>query len=79
MKREFVIEKNIPMPGNYRPRPRPPRYPFDVMEVGDSFVIGIVEARKVSNSADYFGKSHGKHFTVRRCRSSGSYRCWRVA
>lgn len=38
---EFQIEKNIPMPEVYEGRSS--RYPFETMEVGDSFYVPVRE------------------------------------
>lgn len=66
------IEKNIPMPD--RPA-RPSKYPFDLMEIGDSFFVtdshlalrqAVIKKQRKSNM----------RFTVRAV--DGGYRCWRV-
>jgi len=83
MKQEpYKIEKNIPKTrgkGNKT-------YPFDEMEVGDSFLINVPADRKLNTmqaqtlSAALSYASHdgnGKKFTTRR-QSDTSFRIWRV-
>lgn len=54
----FKIEKGVPMPERAKFIPRANKYPFDAMEVGDSFAIdfdkptdGPVLCRRVRNAA----------------------------
>lgn len=63
------IDKGIPLPK---------RYPFDQMEVGDSFAVpeGISRTR-VSIAAMRYGRDHKMKFTVRQMPDR-SLRCWRV-
>ena len=71
----FVIEKNVPLPEkNIRWK-----YPFDQMEVGDSFAVpeGINRTR-VSVAAMRYGREHKMKFTVRQMPDR-SLRCWRIA
>lgn len=70
----FKIEKNVPMPEYLRMRRS--RYPFNEMEIGDSFFAG--ESRgKVASAAHTYGKKHGLRFSM---RSEGDgFRVWRVA
>lgn len=74
----FKIEKNIPLP-NKGGRGRPLMYPFDQMDVNDSFLIPKgVNAKSVSNAAGKYGKRHGKEFTTREI-GNGRYRIWRTS
>ena len=63
------IDKGIPLPK---------RYPFDQMEVGDSFAVpeGINRTR-VSVAAMRYGREHKMKFTVRQMPDR-SLRCWRL-
>jgi len=71
MSTDFEIEKGIPLPA------RPNKvYPFDQMEVGDSFLIPDHKYRAVQAAASRAGKCSGKRFTVRNTKEG--YRCWRI-
>lgn len=67
---EFKIEKNIPLPtikGNGL------RFPFDKMEVGDSFLMRPEDVRSCSGSANRYANLHYPYkFTLRQNR------CWRI-
>jgi hypothetical protein len=64
------IDKNIPLPK---------RFPFDRMEVGDSFAVPPdVKRSTISVAAKRFGVESGWKFTVRQMPNR-SLRCWRVA
>ncbi len=69
----MMIRNDIPIPSSYR------KYPFALMCVGDSFEAGRDELsrKRVSAAAHYYGRHHGKTFTVRKA-DDGSYRCWRT-
>lgn len=63
------IEKGIPLPK---------RYPFDQMEVGDSFAVPPgVSRTTVAIAAMRYGRDHDMKFTI-RMMPDRSYRCWRV-
>lgn len=69
---KFVIEKGVPI---VEPRySRKPEYPFDEMEVGDSFVADV---RGATSAAATYGKNHKMKFISRKTKE-GSYRIWRV-
>lgn len=62
------IEKNILMPR---------RYPFEDMEVGDSFLLPPDAKRiTVQVAALRIRKKTGRVFAIRK--TSEGYRCWRV-
>ncbi len=63
----FKIEKDVPIPE---------KYPFSKMGVGDSFDILDAGAKEVSAAVSYYGKKHGKKFTVRK--TADGHRCWRI-
>ena len=73
---EIKIEKSIPLPS--RGRGRKPIYPFGDMDVGDSFAVSGLENR-VTSAASWFGKRHGKKFTLRTNSETGETRVWRIA
>ena len=63
------IDKGIPLPK---------RYPFEHMQVGDSFVIPPNTHRTtVSIAAKRFGDKHGVKFATRKL-PDGTLRCWRI-
>lgn len=63
------IEKGIPHPRS--------RFPFQEMEVGDSFLIPQeVPRMTVCVAAHRFGKDKGLKFSVRM--TPEGYRCWRI-
>ena len=64
------VEKNIPLPR---------RYPFNDMQVGDSFAVPEGIARTAVNiAAMRYGNKHGCKFTVRQMPDR-TLRCWRIA
>ena len=64
------IDKNVPIPK---------RFPFELMEVGDSFALPAgVKRPAASVAAMRYGRKHGMRFTVRQMPDK-SFRCWRVA
>jgi hypothetical protein len=63
------VEKGIPLPR---------RFPFDQMEVGDSFAVPPdVHRTTVSIAALRYGRKHGMTF-VTRMVADRTLRCWRV-
>ena len=72
-KQEIKIEKGIPLP----PIGRPPIYPWQEMEVGDSFLVSS-DSRRIRNIASVTNRRHPlKRFAVRK-QPDGMYRVWRV-
>lgn len=81
----FTIDKGIPVPhysGVGNPHGRPREYPFDQMEVGDSFFAPRGEKTRywLWALADQFGKDHGGKFRVAAWEQGGvvGARCWRI-
>ncbi len=74
----FKIEKNVPLPG--RTAARNNRYPFDDMEVGDSFHVPAdkLVLRGLRASVRYKSAKSGKRFATRKL-ASGDCRVWRAA
>lgn len=63
------VEKNILMPR---------QWPFDEMQVGDSFAVPPNAKRPAVNvAAMRYGRKHNMKFTVRK--TPEGYRCWRIA
>lgn len=69
----ILVEKVIPMPDT-----KYARYPFPVMEIGDSFAVPIEKIRSVIHSAAQQKVRKGLVFRVRKV-SETEARCWRVA
>ncbi len=70
----YQIDKDIPVPE--RRRGRPAKYPFAIMEPGDSIAARPVVA--VQRAASAHAKRHGRKF-VCRAQGDGTVRVWRVA
>lgn len=69
----FKIEKNIAMPSHSAHV-----YPFESMEIGDSFLYPDSSASRVWAAISTFEKANPtKHFVTRGLRN-GERRCWRV-
>lgn len=66
----YEVESNIPVPLF---RKSCSLYPFDTMEVGDSF---LAEEANVRSAAGQYSKRHGRKFTTRAVE--GGYRVWRI-
>lgn len=73
---EFKIDKNVPLPTAGRPR----IYPWDQLEVGDSFAFKAEtrhQMERIRSAGYHFGKTRGMKFAFRR-ESECQYRCWRI-
>ncbi len=70
---KYKIEKGIPI----RPKPYS-KYPFEQMEVGDSFKIPREEALALRKIAHYLGKKYGFKLSIRKV-AKDDFRVWRVA
>lgn len=68
------IEKGIPVP---KVGDAMRKFPFDQMEVGDSFLINGAEPGKVSGAAYHYGRTHQKKFSIQK--TEDGHRCWRIA
>lgn len=66
---DFKIEKNIPFPSQAAV------YPFDQMEVGDSFVAPL---KVMAHAYSYAKKNKGVKF-AKRNMSDEMIRIWRIA
>jgi hypothetical protein len=70
----FKIEKGIPQ--NIKSMRM--QYPFDKMDVGDSFLVkGGEQGMKARSAAGNWGKVNGKKFSTRKV--GDDYRVWRTA
>jgi hypothetical protein len=57
----YIIEKGIPLKREVRQG----KYPFNLMEVGDSFFVEC-STKKISPLSHSFGKRHNMKFAVRK-------------
>ena len=73
------IEKNIEIPERIDGRKtKPYKYPFNKMEVGDSFRVEDPKSYRGLYYAAYtYGKKAGQEFIVKRLEDNSS-RCWRT-
>lgn len=72
------IEKNVPLPIRVRRGGRKTLYPWDVMDVNDSFVFPKTTKKATASSLAYrTGKISGKKFAIRDVAEG--IRCWRLA
>lgn len=71
------IDKRVPIPHKVAGGGRKPRYPWNYMEVGDSFLFPKDVKRSTAQSLTYKNKANGKQFAIRTM--SEGIRCWRLA
>lgn len=67
---QYQIEKGIPMPIKNN------RYPWHLMEVGDSFAVPA-ETANIYSAASAQNKRGAAKF--RACKTDGGFRVWRTA
>jgi hypothetical protein len=58
----YVIEKGIPIASRVCTNVK---FPFEQMEVGDSFAVAKAEGKYASDAARKYGKYNGKTFATR--------------
>jgi hypothetical protein len=62
------IDKDVPLIG---------KYPFENMQVGDSFLLPeTIKRTSVAVAAMRYGRNNNKKFTVRKTKDG--FRCWRT-
>lgn len=69
----YTIEKNVPVP----PPSKMGRFPYDQLDVGDSFKAIGVKLQSVCNSNYRMAKKLGRKFTARQ--EDDGVRVWRVS
>ena len=83
---EYKIDKGVPLPGNNNPKNS--KYPWQDMEIGDSFSVPIdgvrgpqMVAAAVSRGAQGAKAKYGHRYSVRTTEENGKkcVRVWRVA
>jgi len=72
------IEKNIPPPRDLRPKAKASKWPFQDMEVGDSFLVEGLEANKVFAAKQSYMTTHPGTRFICRSISDTEVRCWRI-
>jgi hypothetical protein len=72
------IDKSVPLP---RPRPHNSVYPWQQMDVGDSFFAPCEKRGAVQSALSYAGKRNGFKFATRTVTENGvtGVRVWRVS
>lgn len=71
------IDKHIPVPEGER-RGNKRSYPFDTLEVGESFSVDLKLERSVRTAASQGNKKDdGRSFTCQK-QPDGTIRCWRT-
>lgn len=68
----YTIDKNVPMPGVSSLG----IYPWDEMDIGDSFLIKDKKAGSIRTLAWFAGKQHGRKFSTRTV--DDGVRVWRI-
>lgn len=69
----FKIEKDVPMPKSRTSRSK---YPFALMEVGDSILVGNDKEKNARSACWTYGSRTGKKFSA--IKVDGGVRVWRV-
>jgi len=76
---EFKIDKNVPIPeGRWGKRRK--KYPFDEMEVGDSFFIHGGKQESITSIMRHWREKLGHKYTTRSVVENGvkGVRVWRI-
>ncbi len=73
----IAIDKDIPLPPKKGGPGRGRKYPWNEMEVGDSFLLMAKNMPSASAGATTTGRRLGFKFTVRA--ENGAFRIWRIA
>lgn len=73
--RAITIDRGIPIPESSGAG-RPALFPFEDMEIGDSFLTGGKQ-KTISSAASYWAKKLGTTYATRK--TSKGYRVWRVS
>ena len=53
------------------------KYPLDIMEVGDSFLVPLEKRASAASMCSKYRKASGKKFITRKVE--GGFRVWRVS
>ena len=69
------IDKDVPIPEWGKVKLT---YPFNEMEVGDSFVVPKEKGSSMRNCAFHYQRKHGHKYLTRRNRTGTHVRVWRT-
>lgn len=72
---EFLIERGARMPRSAQAGKR--RYPFNQMEIGDSFAFPLADRHKLASAASLYGQRTSRKFSIRK--TGNCCRVWRTA
>lgn len=83
MNQDIIIEKNIHIYKDARSSRGPSKYPFEKMEVGDSFQVEFVKKKSAPSAAScayMYGKRTKTKWTSRVTELDGKHfvRVWRI-
>ena len=76
---KIKIEKNVPIPGKTKKKQY--AFPFEKMEVGDSFSVACTKSnysKLYLNSRKFSKENSGYKFTLRKNENENWIRIWRV-
>lgn len=68
------IDKNVPMPEARNAT----EYPFEGMEIGDSFFVSGKTSDQLTNAASHWRKKNGWGFSARNISEPKGARIWRT-
>lgn len=71
---EFIVDKGVAVAA---PARKPYKYPFNEMDIGDSFLARFALEKALRTSASLYGTRHGLKFSVRLMEDG--VRVWRIA
>lgn len=73
------IDKKIPFPEWGRKRGRPLKYPWDDMEVGDSFMFTKGSSKQNASQQAYLASIRLRPKSFKSAKDEeGNFRCWRI-
>ena len=82
------IDRNVPLPPQQEFQQKTAKkYPFDLMEIGDSFPVKLTDyepgltsrklMQRISPAASRHAKNHSRKYTL-RIMENGDVRVWRI-
>jgi hypothetical protein len=82
----YTVDKGVPLPTGINDKGRPGLYPWDSMEVGDSFFVPGKTRKQFATQASAAGRRLGLKFVVRKdivgdtlAHQVAGIRVWRAA